>query len=91
MQSAVQAAFNDHQTGDNGENDFGFGIELDDLDMNPNDNEELGLTELNDIFNDDPFSSAGGGTSPSGSPRGNKMSQPGSPSSQLPGSDPAFR
>merc|ERR550534_2338335 len=90
-QSAVQAAFNDHQTGDNGENDFGFGIDMNDLNMNPNDDEELGLGDINDIFNDDPFSSAGGGTSPSGSPRGNQLSQPGSPSSQIPGSDPAFR
>jgi len=90
-QSAVQAAFNDHQTGDNGENDFGFGIDMNDLDVNPNDNEELGLGDLNDIFDADPFSSAGGGNSPSGSPRGNQLSQPGSPSNQIPGSDPAFR
>jgi len=91
-QSAVQAAFNDHQTGDNGENDFGFGIDMNDLDVNPNDNDnELGLGDLNDIFDADPFSSAGAGNSPSGSPRGNQLSQPGSPSSQIPGSDPAFR
>merc|ERR1719422_1617189 len=73
-QSAVQAAFNDHQTGDNGENDFGFGIDMNDLEMNQNDNEELGLTDITDIFNDDPFSSVGGGTSPSGSPRGHQLS-----------------
>jgi len=91
-QSAVQAAFNDHQTGDNGENDFGFGIDMNDLDVNPNNDEnELGLGDLNDIFDADPFSSAGAGNSPSGSPRGNQMSQPGSPSSHIPGSDPAFR
>merc|ERR1719318_1229221 len=66
-QSAVQAAFNDHQTGDNGDGDFTFGIDLNELDMNPNDDEELRMTDINDIFNEDPFSSAGGGTSPSGS------------------------
>merc|ERR1719291_423707 len=53
-QSAVQAAFNDHQTGDNGngENDFGFGIDMNDLnDGIGNDNEdELALGDLNDIF-----------------------------------------
>ena len=38
FQSAVQAAFNDHQTGDNGENDFGFGIDMNDVDA---DNDEL--------------------------------------------------
>merc|ERR1712088_1058275 len=55
-QSAVQAAFNDHQTGDNGENDFGFGIDMNDLDVNPNDNDnELELGDLNDIFDSDPF------------------------------------
>ena len=92
FQSAVQAAFNDHQSGDNGENDFGFGIDMNDLDVNPNDNDnELELGDLNDIFDGDPFSSAGGGTSPSGSPRGAQMSQPGSPGSAVPGSDPAFR
>ena len=64
---------------------------MNDLDVNPNDNEELGLGDLNDIFDADPFSSAGGGNSPSGSPRGNQLSQPGSPSNQIPGSDPAFR
>ena len=92
FQSAVQAAFNDHQSGDNGENDFGFGIDMNDLDVNPNDNDdELALGDLNDIFDADPFSSAGGGTSPSGSPRGAQMSRPGSPGSAVPGSDPAFR
>ena len=92
FQSAVQAAFNDHQTGDNGENDFGFGIDMNDLDVNPNDNDnELELGDLNDIFDSDPFSSAGGGTSPSGSPGGANPSQPGSPSCAAPGSDPAFR
>ena len=89
FQSAVQAAFNDHQTGDNGENDFGFGIDMNDVDAD-NDN-ELELGDLNDIFDSDPFSSAGGGTSPSGSPGGANPSQPGSPSSAAPGSDPAFR
>ena len=92
FQSAVQAAFNDHQTGDNGENDFGFGIDMNDLDVNPNDNDnELELGDLNDIFDSDPFSSAGGGASPSGSPGGANPSQPGSPSCAAPGSDPAFR
>jgi len=90
-QSAVQAAFNDHQTGDNGDNDFGFGIDMNEL-GNPNDNDnELELGDLNDIFDADPFSSAGGVTSPNGSPRGTQMSQPGSPGSAIPGSDPAFR
>ena len=91
FQSAVQAAFNDHQTGDNADGDLGFGINMDDLDVNPNDNDNdgLGLDAFNDIFNADPFSRAE--TSPSGSPRGNQLSQPGSPSSQVPGSDPAFR
>ena len=65
---------------------------MNDLDVNPNDNDnELELGDLNDIFDGDPFSSAGGGTSPSGSPRGAQMSQPGSPGSAVPGSDPAFR
>ena len=65
---------------------------MDDLDVNPNDNDnELELGDLNDIFDSDPFSSAGGGTSPSGSPRGANTSQPGSPSQAAPGSDPAFR
>ena len=92
FQSAVQAAFNDHQTGDNGENDFGFGIDMNDLDVNPNDNDnELELGDLNDIFDSDPFGSGGGGTSPSGSPRGANNDQPGSPSKAAPGSDPAFR
>ena len=30
-QSAVQAAFNDHQTGDSGENDFELGVDFDDM------------------------------------------------------------
>ena len=88
----MQAAFNDHQTGDNGENDFGFGIDMNDLDVNPNDNDnELELGDLNDIFDSDPFaSSGGGGTSPTGDDRnGGQMSQPGSPRQQ--GSDPSFR
>ena len=91
FQSAVQAAFNDHQTGDSGENDFGFGIDMNDLDVNPNDNDnELELGDLNDIFDSDPFSSTGGGgTSPGGDDRGAQMSQPGSPGSG--GSDAAFR
>ena len=88
----ILTSFNDHQTGDNGENDFGFGLDMQDLEMNQNDNEDgLGLTDIDDIFKDDPFSSGGGGTSPSGSPRGHQLSQPGSPSSQIPGFDPAFR
>ena len=78
-------------TGDNGDNDFGFGIDMNEL-GNPNDNDnELELGDLNDIFDADPFSSAGGVTSPNGSPRGTQMSQPGSPGSAIPGSDPAFR
>ena len=64
---------------------------MNDLDVNPNDNDnELGLGDLNDIFDADPFA-PGANNSPSGSPRGNQLSQPGSPSSQIPGSDPAFR
>ena len=31
FQSAVQAAFNDHQTGESGDNDFGSGIDMNDL------------------------------------------------------------
>ena len=65
---------------------------MNDLDVNPNDNDnELELGDLNDIFNEDPFSNPGGGTSPSGSPRDTQLSQPGSPSGAGSGSDPAFR
>jgi mediator of RNA polymerase II transcription subunit 13 len=87
-QSAVQAAFNDHQTGDNGENDFGLGFDVNDMDINPNENDELGLGDLNDIFNDDPFSNAGA-ASPSGADPGQEEEEEGD--SQLPGGDPAFR
>ena len=93
FQSAVQAAFNDHQTGESGDNDFGFGIDMNDLDVNnDNNDDELALGDLNDIFDSDPFGTGGAATSPTGSPRGaGQMSQPGSPGSAIPGSDPAFR
>ena len=55
VQSAVQAAFNDHQTGDNGngENDFEFRIDMNDLnDAIGNDSEEeLVLGDLKNFFN----------------------------------------
>ena len=91
----MQAAFNDHQTGDNGngENDFEFGIDMNDLnDGIGNDNEdELALGDLNDIFDSDPFGSAAA-TSPTGSgPGASQLSNPASPGSAVPGSDPAFR
>ena len=91
----MQAAFNDHQTGNNeNEGDFGFGLgDIGDLDMNNGDNDnELGMNDLNDIFNTDPFG-GDGVTSPNGSTGagGTGLSQPGSPGSNLPGSDPAFR
>jgi len=93
-QSAVQAAFNDHQTGDTGENDFGLGFDVNDMvnDMGPNENDELGLGDLNDIFNDDPFSNTGA-ASPLG---GNEAGQEGEgeeegENSQLPGGHPNFR
>ena len=93
FQSAVQAAFNDHQTGESGDNDFGFGIDMNDLDVNNDNNDnELELGDLNDIFDSDPFGTGGAATSPTGSTRGGgQLSQPGSPSSAIPGSDPAFR
>ena len=92
FQSAVQAAFNDHQTGESGDNDFGFGIDMNDLDVNnDNNDDELALGDLNDIFDSDPFGTGGAATSPTGSPRGaGQMSQPGSPGSAIPGSE-AFR
>merc|ERR1719369_560334 len=77
-----QAAFNDHQETSANDGDLGFGLDMNDIDdMNPNGPDDgLGLGDLNDIFNDDPFSSAGGVTSPTGSPgRGAGLSQPGSP------------
>ena len=51
----MQAVFNDHQTGDNGngKNDFEFGIEMNDLnDGIGNDiEEELALGDLKNFFN----------------------------------------
>lgn len=66
---------------------------MNDLDVNnDNNDDELALGDLNDIFDSDPFGTGGAATSPTGSPRGTgQMSQPGSPGSAIPGSDPAFR
>ena len=65
---------------------------MNDLDVNnDNNDDELALGDLNDIFDSDPFGTGGAATSPTGSPRGaGQMSQPGSPGSAIPGSE-AFR
>ena len=51
----MQAAFNDHQTGDNGngENDFEFGIDMNDLNdgIGNDSEEELVLGDLKNFFN----------------------------------------
>jgi len=93
-QSAVQAAFNDHQTGGNEENDFELGVDFDDMDMptdNDNEGPGLGLGDLNDIFNDDPFSNAGAESPTGAEPGKDGDGEDAEVESQLPGSDPAFR
>ena len=51
----MQAAFNDHQTGDNGnwDNDFEFGIDMNDLNdgIGNDSEEELALGDLKIFFN----------------------------------------
>ena len=77
--------------------DLGFGLDMNDIDdMNPNGTDDgLGLGDLNDIFNDDPFAPA---DDPTGSPSGGVGVGSGGPGS--PGGaggaaggrqDPAFR
>ena len=87
-----QAAFNDHQEA-SANDDLGFGLDMADIDdMNPNGTDDgLGLGDLNDIFNDEPFTS-GGANSPGDAREGDGCSNPNTPhSGQLPGQDPAFR
>ena len=87
-----QAAFNDHQEA-SANDDLGFGLDMADIDdMNPNGTDDgLGLGDLNDIFNDEPFTS-GGVNSPGDAREGDGSSNPNTPhSGQLPGQDPAFR
>ena len=58
----MQAAFNDHQTGDNGnwDNDFEFGIDMNDLNdgIGNDSEEELALGDLKIFFNSEFLESA---------------------------------
>jgi hypothetical protein len=62
-------------------------------DMNPNGaDDSLGLGDLNDIFNDEPFTSGGGNSPGDGGREGDGSSNPNTPhSGGLAGHDPAFR
>ena len=87
-----QAAFNEHHEAPEND-DLGFGLDMTDIDeMNPSGNDDgLGLGDLNDIFNDEPFTS-GGGNSPGDPREGEGTSCSGNTGTHtLPGQDPAFR